>query len=160
MGLFGKKKTQKKSGSGLIKRDRKSSMAGKTKRILLAEEDFGRRRAFYELLSKYGECDVTVDGRQAVEYFTAALENKEPYDLACLSEWTPVMDGYQVLKKIREIESERNIPQENRIKVIMTSKQETDNAPQKAEEADGEMLLIKSLDEEKFQAAWKELGLA
>ena len=45
-------------------------------------------------LSKYGECDITVDGMEAVDAFMMALEDKEPYDLICLDIMMPVMDGY------------------------------------------------------------------
>ena len=39
-----------------------------------------------------------------------ALEDGEPYDLACLDVMMPVMDGYQVLKAIRDIEAQKGIP--------------------------------------------------
>lgn len=128
-------------------------------RILLAESDYGSRKAFSQLLSQYGECDVVVDGEEAVECFVIALENNESYDLACLDIFIPVMDGHQVLKKIREIESQRNIQQKDRIKVVMTSKQGLNHTPEKLYGADNEMFLIKPFDEGELQAALKELGL-
>lgn len=128
-------------------------------KILLAESDFGSRKASSRLLSQYGECDVVVDGEEAVECFGMAIENNEPYDLACLDVFMPVMDGHQALKKIREIESQRNIPQENRIKVIMTSKQGLGHTPKEGYGAGDEMFLIKPFNEGELQAALKELGL-
>lgn len=128
-------------------------------KILLAEGDFSSRRASGRLLSQYGECDVVVDGKEAVEYFVTALENNEPYDLACLDILVPVMDGHQVLKQIRKIESQRNIPQGDRIKAIMTSKQGLNHAPEKLYGADDEMFLIKPFDEGELQAVLKQLGL-
>ena len=50
-------------------------------KILLAEDDFATRKAMVSFLSKYGECDVTVDGNEAVDAFLMALEEEEPYDL-------------------------------------------------------------------------------
>ena len=47
-----------------------------------------------------------------------ALEDDEPYDLVCLDIMMPVMDGYQALMGIRNLEKERNIPQEKAAKVI------------------------------------------
>lgn len=128
-------------------------------KILLAEDDFSSRKVSSRLLSQYGDCDVVVDGEEAMEYFVAALEENKPYDLACLDEWIPVMDGRRVLKKIREIESQRNIPQENRVKVIMTSKQGMNHTPEKADGAGDEMFLIKPFGEGELQAALKELGV-
>ena len=51
-------------------------------KILLAEDDFVTRKFMVNFLSKYGECDVTVDGMEAVDAFMMALEDGEPYDLS------------------------------------------------------------------------------
>ena len=90
-------------------------------KILLAEDDFVTRKFMRNFLSKYGECDVTVDGMEAVDAFMMAMEDDEPYDLVCLDVMMPVMDGYQALVGIRNIEKERNIPEEKMVKVIMTT---------------------------------------
>ena len=90
-------------------------------RILLAEDDFVTRKFMSNFLSKYGECDVTVDGLEAVDAFMMALEEENPYDLVCLDIMMPVMDGYQALVGIRNLEKERNIPEEKTVKVIMAT---------------------------------------
>ena len=38
-------------------------------KILLAEDDFATRKFMAGFLSKYGECDITVDGMEAVDAF-------------------------------------------------------------------------------------------
>ena len=43
-------------------------------KILIAEDDFASRKFMLKFLSKYGECDVTVDGLEAVDAFTMALD--------------------------------------------------------------------------------------
>ncbi len=48
-------------------------------RILIAEDDFASRKFMLRFLSKYGECDVTVDGIEAIEAFNMALEAGEGY---------------------------------------------------------------------------------
>ena len=73
-------------------------------RILLAEDDYVTRKFMTGFLSKYGECDVTVDGMEVVDAFMMALEDEEPYDLVCLDIMMPVMDGYQALMGIRNLE--------------------------------------------------------
>ncbi len=72
-------------------------------RILLAEDDFATRKFMVSFLSKYGECDVTVDGMEAVDAFMMALEDDEPYDLVCLDIMMPVMDGYEATREIRKL---------------------------------------------------------
>ena len=78
-------------------------------KILLAEDDFASRKFMSNYLGKYGDCDITVDGEEAVDAFLMALEDGEPYDLICLDVMMPVLDGYQALKAIRDIEKERGI---------------------------------------------------
>lgn len=90
-------------------------------RILLTEDDFFNRNLMLKFLSNYGDCDVTVDGNEAVEAFTMALESDEGYDLVCLDIIMPKLDGYQALTKIREIEKNKEIPENKCAKIIMTS---------------------------------------
>ncbi len=47
-------------------------------KILLAEDDFATRKFMVNFLSKYGECDVTVDGMEAVDSYMMALEYEKP----------------------------------------------------------------------------------
>ena len=81
-------------------------------RILLAEDDFVTRKFMSNFLSKYGECDVTVDGMEAVDAFMMALEEGNPYDLVCLDIMMPVMNGLEATKAIRELprEDAKTIP--------------------------------------------------
>ena len=46
----------------------------------MAEDDFATRKFMASFLSKYGECDITVDGMEAVDAFMMALEDGEPSD--------------------------------------------------------------------------------
>ena len=90
-------------------------------KILIAEDDFASRKFMLRFLSKYGECDVTVDGMEAVDAFTMALDADEGYDLVCLDIMMPELDGYQALKQIREYEKEKGISEEDGAKIIMTT---------------------------------------
>lgn len=90
-------------------------------KILLAEDDFASRKFMDRYLSRYGECDITVDGVEALEAFIMAMEDEEPYDLICLDVMMPVMNGYQVLGEIRRIEKMQNIKPDKCVKIIMTT---------------------------------------
>ena len=90
-------------------------------RILIVEDDFFSRTYMLKIMSKYGECDVTVNGYEAVEAFRAALETDNRYDLICLDIVMPNVDGFEALKHIRDIEKEYKIPEEKAAKIIMTT---------------------------------------
>lgn len=79
-------------------------------RILLAEDDFVTRKFMMNFLSSYGECDAAVDGMEAVDAYLMALEDGEPYDLACLDIMMPVMDGFGVLDYLVENKYIDDIP--------------------------------------------------
>lgn len=128
-------------------------------RILLAEDDFASRKFMDKMLSQYGECDVMVDGEEAVDAFMMALEEEQPYDLACLDVMMPVMDGYQVLKAIRDIEAQRGISKEQRIKVIMTTALNEEHNVKMAFELGCEAYAGKPIDVEKFEKVLEKLGL-
>ena len=128
-------------------------------KILLAEDDFASRKFMDKYLSQYGECDVTVDGEEAVDAFMMALEDEEPYDLVCLDVMMPVLDGYQVLKAIRDIEAQRGMPKSKRVKVIMTTALNEERNVKMAFELGCEAYSGKPIDVEKFDKALKKLGL-
>lgn len=128
-------------------------------KILLAEDDYVTRKAMDSFLSKYGECDVTVDGMEAVDAFLLALEEEEPYDLVCLDIMMPVMDGYQALMGIRNLEKERNVPKEKQAKVIMTTALNEEKNVKMAFELGCTIYSGKPIDQVRFEQALKKLGL-
>ncbi len=128
-------------------------------KILLAEDDFVTRKYMVSFLSKYGECDVTVDGMEAVDAFMMALEDGEPYDLICLDIMMPVMDGYQALVGIRNLEKERNIPEKDAVKVIMTTALNDEANVKMAFELGCTVYSGKPIDKDRFEQAMKKLNL-
>lgn len=128
-------------------------------RILLAEDDYATRKYMTDFLAKYGECDVTVDGMEAVDAFLMALEEGEPYDLACLDIMMPVMDGYQALVGIRNAEKEHKVPEAEQVKVIMTTALCGEENEKMAFELGCSVYSEKPINKEKFENALKMLGL-
>lgn len=90
-------------------------------KILIVEDDFSSRMLLNAILSTLGECDVAVNGEEALEAFKNALDENEPYELICLDIMMPVMDGQEALQKIRGIEKERDIRYGKEVKVLMTT---------------------------------------
>jgi two-component system chemotaxis response regulator CheY len=90
-------------------------------KILIAEDDSVSRKFLFKFLSEYGDCDITVDGIEAVDAFLIAVQDQEYYDLICLDIMMPKLDGIKALKAIRAIEEQENVPKENRSKIIMTT---------------------------------------
>ena len=128
-------------------------------KILIAEDDFASRKFMLRFLSKYGECDVTVDGMEAVDAFTMALEADEGYDLVCLDIMMPELDGYQALKQIREYEKEKGISEEDGAKIIMTTALNEGRNVTKAFELGCVAYAGKPIDQDKFENVLRKLNL-
>ncbi|MSS62684.1 response regulator [Velocimicrobium porci] len=128
-------------------------------RILIAEDDFASRKFMLRFLSKYGECDVTVDGMEAVDAFLMALDADEGYDLVCLDIMMPALDGYQALKAIRDIEKDRGIPEDKAAKIIMTTALNEGRNVTKAFELGCVAYAGKPIDQDKFENVLRKLEL-
>lgn len=84
-------------------------------RVLLAEDNKVVRGMFLFAVRKFhgvrlaGQRELVIveaeDGNKAWEYL-----QKEPFDLAIIDYYMPVMDGMQVIRKIREQETVRSMP--------------------------------------------------
>ena len=88
-------------------------------KILIAEDDRISRTFMEKFMSKYGDCDVAVDGMEALDMFMDSFKKEQPYDLACLDIMMPKVDGLKLLKVIRTLENQHKIPVEKRLKIIM-----------------------------------------
>ena len=73
-------------------------------RTLIVEDDFTSRLLLQTFLSRYGECHIAVNGKEAVAAFRAARESGQWYDLICMDIMMPEMDGQTAVKEIRALE--------------------------------------------------------
>ena len=128
-------------------------------RILLAEDDFVTRKFMTNFLSKYGDCDVTVDGMEAVDAFMMAMDEDDPYDLVCLDIMMPVMDGYQALIGKKKKKKERGIPQDKAVKVIMATALNEEKNVKMAFDLGCTIYSGKPINQDRFEQALKKLGL-
>ncbi|MFZ5988844.1 MAG: response regulator [Bacillota bacterium] len=128
-------------------------------RILIAEDDFASRKFLYKFLSSYGECDITIDGLEAVDAFLIALDDGKPYDLVCLDIMMPKLDGTKALKAIRDIENQKGIENSKRVKIIMTTALNDTSNVYDAFDTGCEAYAAKPIDTTKLVEVMKKLGL-
>jgi two-component system chemotaxis response regulator CheY len=111
------------------------------------------------MLSKYGECDLVVDGLEAIEAYMMALEEKKPYELICLDIMMPKLDGIKVIKVIRDLEVQNSIDEEQRAKIMMTTALSETEVVQTAFEYGCNAYASKPIDINKFVDVMGRLGL-
>ncbi len=88
-------------------------------RTLIAEDDFTSRLLLQAFLSRYGECHVAINGKEAVEAFRLSLNNGRRYNLICMDIMMPEMDGQTAVGEIRALEEGAGILSTSGAKIIM-----------------------------------------
>jgi len=115
-------------------------------RILIVEDDTNSRKFLQKILSKYGECDVAVDGLEALEAFILSINDEEAYDLVCLDLMMPKVDGVATLKAIRDLEKRKKVRHEDRVKVIITTALDDDEFVKSASELGYNLFISKPIN--------------
>lgn len=128
-------------------------------KILIAEDEMISRKFIYKYMSKYGDCDLTIDGAEAIDAFMMAIDEEEPYDLICLDIMMPNVDGLKALKIIRDIEKERGITDNEKVKIIMTTALNDVSNVQTAFETGSEGYAVKPINTQKLSDVMRRLKL-
>ncbi len=128
-------------------------------RVLIAEDDLTSRKFLYKFLSQYGECDLVVDGLEALDAVLISLKENNPYDLICLDIMMPKVDGVRVLKHIKELEAQKGLLPEKRAKVIMTTALAETNIVQNAFSIGCDAYSPKPIDTDKLKEILIQLKL-
>ncbi|WMJ87674.1 response regulator [Anaerocolumna sp. MB42-C2] len=128
-------------------------------RILIAEDDLVSRKFLFKFLSTYGECDLVVDGVEALDAFLMSMKDGNPYDLICLDIMMPKVDGVKVLKYIRDLESQQGVLPEKRSKIIMTTALAETQFVQNAFDIGCDAYAAKPIDTQKLIDVLKKLEL-
>jgi len=128
-------------------------------RILIAEDDLVSRKFLFKFLSVYGDCDITVDGIEALDAFLMAWDEGNPYDLICLDIMMPRADGLKVLSTIRHLEDEKGLKEKERAKVIMTTVLNDTETVQEAFSSGCEAYASKPIDTKKLLEVLEKMEL-
>ncbi len=128
-------------------------------KILIVEDEASSRHLLKSLLSGYGACELAEDGPVAVEMFKAALSSGQHYDLVTLDIKLPTMDGMEVLRNIRRIESDHGIQIGDGTKVIMTTALSDHKKVIEAFNEQCEVYLVKPIEKAKLVEHMRKLKL-
>lgn len=128
-------------------------------RILIVEDEFISRKIMQKLLSQLGDCDIAVDGEEAVDAFRLAWDENQPYDLVCLDIMMPRINGKEALARIRSMEKDRGIKGTQEVKIIMTTAVEDAKTVFESFRSGATSYLVKPITKEKLFGEIRKLGL-
>jgi two-component system chemotaxis response regulator CheY len=128
-------------------------------RALIVVDDFNNRMILRGFLSPYGECDIVVDGDEAIQAVKMAWDENKPYDLICMDIMMPNMDGQEAIEKIRDMEVQAGIRQNNKAFIIMTTSRAESDDVKNAMKAGATWYLVKPIDRKKLLDKLRELNL-
>lgn len=129
-------------------------------RILIVEDELVTRMPLQRQLQRVGECDVVVNGSEAIAAFELAHAEGRPYDVIFLDIMMPAMNGRDALKQLRARESEMGIEGLARVKaVMMTCLDDAENVVGSFFDSGCEGYLTKPFSKEKLIAELKKIGI-
>ena len=111
-----------------------------------------------KILGFYGDCQVAGNGTEAMQAVAAAFDERRPFDLICLDMGLPDFGGLQLLTKIRAFEEERQIADEQRVRVIAITAA-SDAATVKAVMQMGDGYILKPINRERLIRDIQNFGL-
>lgn len=139
---------------------RKGNHGRDSMKALIVDDDFYSRNMIHEILRPVAQCDIAVNGEEAIEAFRRGIMSGEAYDLICLDLLMPELDGQQALREIRAIEQEFDVAPQDEAKVVVTTMLDDEKETHDAFFLGGATsYLVKPIDEEKLMNEVKSLGL-
>lgn len=128
-------------------------------KILIAEDDYVNRRFLFKFFSQYGDCDMVVNGEEAVEAVMFSLEEEDSYELICLDIMMPKLDGLKALKMICSIEKDKKINKKKVSKKFVITALDNAKDVEKAFELGCEVYVTKPINTEKLIQVMNKLNL-
>ena len=129
-------------------------------KCLIAEDHLLSRRILKELLSAQFDCDIAVNGQEAIDSFVLAHESKRPYDVIFMDIMMPLVDGLEALLCIRTLERRMEIPHSLAVKVIMTTALDDPRTVVKSfNECEADSYIVKPLSRQKLADELRKLKL-
>lgn len=127
--------------------------------ILIVDDNEGARRLLQIYLAGYGTLTTANNGFEAVEVFSHAVETNKRFDLVCLDNAMPRMNGIDTLKKMREIERTHKVSRSDQASIFIISAIDESSEIEKAYENGGNAYIVRPHSKSKLIEEMHHAGL-
>jgi len=128
-------------------------------KILIVDDDFLARQFLLTILQNNNECHIAMNGEDAMELFNLSVMSSQPFDIILLDIVMPIMNGHQVIEKVRETEKHYNIPKDRMVKIVITSAKDDAQHKIKSLKAGADKYLTKPLSPQKVISIIKSFNI-
>jgi two-component system, chemotaxis family, chemotaxis protein CheY len=90
-------------------------------KILVVDDELVSREKIRRIMENFGPCQAVESGEAALAAFCEAWNSWSPFDLITMDISMPTMSGLETLQKLREMEKEKNVPVEKKVKIVMAT---------------------------------------
>jgi two-component system chemotaxis response regulator CheY len=129
-------------------------------KTLIVDDEIVCRRKMEFIMKNFGDCHAVAAGEEAISAFKKAWEDWSPFSLIMLDVSMPGKDGTETLFEIRQMEQEKNVPPDHRVKVIMTTARSDKSTVCSSIQAGCDGYIIKPFDRDKIQEELSKLWKA
>jgi len=127
-------------------------------KLLIVDDDPVSRILMTKYYCEFGDCVVSISGKEALIELKYAYDKGAPFDLISLDINLSDMSGIDVLKTIREIEKNKGIKNEKMAKVIMVTSHSDQDFVISSVKAGCNNYIVKPFDRECVKEKMKALG--
>jgi CheY-like chemotaxis protein len=127
-------------------------------KFLIVDDEFVSRKKIDKILSKYGECDMAINGLEALNAVLRAYKADAPYSLIFLDINMPDISGVKIVESIRKWENSKGIDEKDQAKIIMLYADESSQAMASSCKEGCESYIIRPVNKEKITSAFKKVG--
>ena len=90
-------------------------------KFLIVDDDIISCQVIRQCLAEFAQVHICTNALAALDIFSKALTQNEPYALVTLDILMPDLNGQELLKKLRAIEQERGVSGAGQCKIMMIS---------------------------------------
>lgn len=129
-------------------------------RALIIDDDVASGQVLKSHLAELADCEVALDGLEAIERVGRALAEGRPFDLLFVDIVMPGLDGHETVARIRRVEAEAGLEPSRRAKAVMVSSMDDeDNAMTAFFEVGASAYLVKPVNRGELLAKLATLGV-